>query len=196
MSVESMAIALHHSRATGSAKLVLLGIANHDGDGGAWPSVATLARYAAVTPRNAQKAIDRLVELHEVVRELNAGGTASTSNYTRPNLYRFILACPPTCDRTSRHSTRHRVVIEQLSDPLSDATGGVASDTTPLSPATPEPSYNHPSITQVLETTTDARTERPVRCTGSRSGSHNFSDGRYCVNACGVTSDELEGAHA
>ena len=31
MSVEAMAIALHHSRATGTVKLVLIGIANHDG---------------------------------------------------------------------------------------------------------------------------------------------------------------------
>lgn len=191
-----MAIALHHSRATGTAKLVLLGIANHDGDGGAWPSIATLARYAGVHPRNVQRSIDKLVDLHEVVRELNQGGTAQTSNYTRPNLYRFTLSCPPTCDRSSRHMTHRRVVIEELPDPLAPASGGGASVTTPLAEAPPEPSSNHPSPTEVLETTTDARTERAVRCTGSRSGAHNFSEGRYCVNACGVTSDELEGAHA
>jgi hypothetical protein len=189
-----MAIALHHSRATGSAKLVLLGIANHDGDGGAWPSVATLARYAAVTPRNAQKAIDRLVELREIVRELNAGGTASTSNYTRPNLYRFVLSCPPTCDHTSRHMTKRQLVIEELPDPLSAATGGVASDRDSLSAATPEPSYNHPSITQVLEPATDVRAKGVARCTRNPSGAHDFTHSTYCANACGARDTDLVGA--
>lgn len=185
-----MAIALHHSRATGSAKLVLLGIANHDGDGGAWPSVATLARYAAVHPRNVQRAVDKLVELHEIVREVNGGGTASTSNYTRPNLYRFTLACPPTCDRTSRHLTRHQVVVQELPDPLAPAPGGGAGATAPLAPAPPEPSSNRTHLPPLPNVRTDARTEsEDARCTGSRSGAHDFTEGRWCANACGAVRD-------
>lgn len=34
MSIEAMAVALHHSKTQGATKLVLLGIANHEGDGG------------------------------------------------------------------------------------------------------------------------------------------------------------------
>lgn len=147
MSVESIAIALHHSRATGSAKLILVGIANHDGDGGAWPSIATLARYAGVTARNAQKAIDRLVELGEVLVHVQQGGTARTPDHAKPNLYQIVLTCPPDCDRTKNHQSKYK-----LPDPLSLATPPVASDTPPpvasdtrpLSLATPEPSFNHP----------------------------------------------------
>ena len=66
MSVESMAIALHHSRSKGTAKVVLLGIANHDGDGGAYPTVATLAKYANVSRANVQKALTKLESLGEI----------------------------------------------------------------------------------------------------------------------------------
>ena len=61
MSIESIAVCLHHSRATGTDKVVLLGIANHDGDGGSWPAIATLAKYANVNERNTQKSIERLI---------------------------------------------------------------------------------------------------------------------------------------
>ena len=104
MSIESVAIALHHSRARGTAKLVLLGIANHDGDGGAWPSLATLAKYAGgVDPRNVRKALRELEVLGEIRTHLQAGGTGRTANYERPNLYDFLLRCPEGCDRSSQH---------------------------------------------------------------------------------------------
>ena len=131
MSVESIAIALNHSRSRGAAKLVLIGIANHDGDGGAWPSVATLARYAGVIPRNAQKAIDHLESLGEISRLRGQGGNHLTAEHMRPNLYRFLLRCPSDCDRTSQHRTRNSVVLMQeldLSTGVSLATGGVAGD--------------------------------------------------------------------
>jgi DNA-binding GntR family transcriptional regulator len=80
MSVESMAIALHHSRAKGTAKLVLIGIANHDGDGGAWPSVDTLAKYAGVHRRNVQRALQQLEELHEIEIVRNGGGDHSIAD--------------------------------------------------------------------------------------------------------------------
>jgi DNA-binding transcriptional regulator YhcF (GntR family) len=76
MSNEAMAIALHHSRSSGTTKLVLLGIANHDGDGGAWPSLATLATYAGgVSERTVSRAIGELVELGEVLKKAAEKGT-------------------------------------------------------------------------------------------------------------------------
>ncbi len=105
MSVESMAIALHHSRATGVARLVLLGIANHDGDGGAWPSLDTLSVYAGgVSVRSVRRALSELKQLGEISREVNAGHGYRPDR--RPNLYRFLLTCPQECDRTSRHRVR------------------------------------------------------------------------------------------
>lgn len=106
MSIESVAIALHHSRAKGTAALVLIGIANHDGDGGAWPSVETLAKYGRCTPRSVQRAIAELEQLGEVRRDVQAGGTADMRADLRPNRYHFLLRCPAGCDRTPAHRVR------------------------------------------------------------------------------------------
>lgn len=103
MSVEAMAIVLHHSKAKLGTKLILLGIANHDGDGGAWPSIETLARYANCTIRYAREQIRELEELGELAVELQAGGTREMDNRRRPNRYRVLVACPPECDRTAQH---------------------------------------------------------------------------------------------
>lgn len=104
MSVESMAIALHHSQARGTARLVLLGIANHDGDGGAWPAIATLCRYAGgVNESTVRRALAELVELGEITVEVNAGGDRRTPNDRRPNRYTVTLRCPRSCDRSAQH---------------------------------------------------------------------------------------------
>lgn len=128
VSVETLALVLHHSRATGTDKLVLLGIANHSGDGGAWPSVATLARYANVTERNVRKALDRLTRAGEVVIHQQQGGTATMRDHERPNRYDVMVSCPPGCDRTASHRVRD----------LPDAPAGLWIEG--VSPATAEPS--------------------------------------------------------
>lgn len=71
----------------GTKKLLLLGIANHDGDGGAWPLVATLARYAGVTERQAKRALSELVADGWLTVHLNQGGTRNTRADRRSNLY-------------------------------------------------------------------------------------------------------------
>lgn len=152
MSVESLTIALHHSKAQGTARVVLLGIANHDGDGGAWPSIATLARYANVSPRNVQRAIDQLIALKEIRRDLNAGGTPTTQATRRPNLYHFLLSCPSYCDRSRQHrdtrsSARYLPEFLDVEDGVADssppgeiATGPLAdSSPHPLADSSPEP---------------------------------------------------------
>jgi len=98
-----MTLVLHHSRTRGTAKLVLLGIANHDGDGGAWPSLDTLATYANVDERNVRAALRQLEASGELVTQLQDGGTRDTLSWRRPNRYVLQLRCPLTCDRTSRH---------------------------------------------------------------------------------------------
>lgn len=182
MSLESVAIALHHSRATGSTKLVLIGIANHDGDGGAWPSVATLARYSGVSPRNVQKAIGRLEQLHEIRRHIQAGGVAATADYKRPNRYEFLLSCPPSCDRTRHHRDRNfapvMLDIEGDTEGTSLATGGVAGDTEGTSLATPEPPLNTSTKT---EKSTYVR--RRARARSAACG-HELVDDRHCTHGC------------
>jgi hypothetical protein len=105
MSIESIAACLHHSQATGSDKLVLLGIANHDGDGGAWPSITTLAKYANISERSVQTCIQKLINMGEIVCHVNKGGNADTRGDRRPNRYDILVRCPKECDG----STKHRV---------------------------------------------------------------------------------------
>jgi hypothetical protein len=165
MSVESIAIALHHSRAKGTAKLVLIGIANHDGDGGAWPSVATLAHYAGVDARNVQRAIDKLVALGEIRKDVQAGGDIRVPDHRRPNRYRFLLECPHNCDRTRNHRTRQHELGESMNfmrQGVSVATPGVGSDTGGVSVATPKPSSN-PTTTRD-RVSTHVSNAREVSC--------------------------------
>lgn len=103
MSIESIAICLHHSKASGSDKLVLIGIANHDGDGGSWPTVATLAKYANISERGVQKCLERLIEMGEIVKFENKGGNFNTRPDRRPNRYEILLRCPNDCDKTTQH---------------------------------------------------------------------------------------------
>ncbi|PPF21017.1 helix-turn-helix domain-containing protein [Rathayibacter sp. AY1A7] len=118
MSIESLAIALHHSRAKGMTKLVLIGIANHDGDGGAWPAVSTLMKYCGpgTSRRTVQDAVNRLEELGEVKRIVQRGGTTDShySDWHRPNLYRFVLRCPMDCDHTSSHRTKRDTFVPEF----------------------------------------------------------------------------------
>lgn len=100
-----MAAVLHHSRAKGTAKLVLLGIANHEGDGGAWPTVSTLARYANVEARNVRKALRQLEASGELRTLTQTGGMVDQDDETRPNLYRVQIHCPVDCDGTAQHRT-------------------------------------------------------------------------------------------
>lgn len=103
MSVEHLAVVLHHSAAKGTRKLVLLGIANHQGDGGSWPSVRTLARYANVDRRTVQRAIEWLSDHGEVSVEYQQGGPRDMDDDDRPNMYHVLVTCPSWCDRTTNH---------------------------------------------------------------------------------------------
>jgi hypothetical protein len=182
VSVEQLAVVLHHSQAKGTDKLVLIGIANHAGDGGAWPAVATLARYANVQPRMVQKSLARLVELGEVTRYVQAGGLAGWQDFLRPNRYDVTVECPEWCDRSSQHRPRDGWAFDDAGQvvrtetlplstgdtpevqnratrrkhPLSNRTPGVPQDTPPVSHRTPEPSTNQPDRGQVSASATEA----------------------------------------
>ena len=103
MSVEALAVVLHHSKATGTAKLVLIGIANQDGDGGSFPKAATLAKYANVHPRRIPETLQRLVDLGELRIHEREGGGRNLPEHLRPNMYEILVTCPEGCDRTKQH---------------------------------------------------------------------------------------------
>jgi hypothetical protein len=135
MSVEKISLVLNHSRAQGTEKLVLIGIANHDGDGGAWPSIETLARYANVSERSVQRALAKLVDLGEIEVMLQAGGNQQTRADQRPNLYR-ILVSPNGVTSASPREGNGVTSVTQRGD-IHDANG--------VTPTSPEPSLE-PSI--------------------------------------------------
>jgi hypothetical protein len=84
MSIEAVSLVLNESKATGRAKLVLIGIANHLGDQGAWPSIATLARYANASERSVKRDLQELIALGELQVELQ---NAPMNSQYKTNLY-------------------------------------------------------------------------------------------------------------
>lgn len=93
MSIKLLDRGWRFSKAKGGDLLVLLGIADFANDEGvAYPSIATLARKARLTPRNTQRAIRRLVAKGELLIEEGKGPQ-------RTHLYRLVL---PEGNQSSR----------------------------------------------------------------------------------------------
>lgn len=142
-----MAAVLHHSKAKGTDKLILVGIANHEGDGGAWPAIATLAKYGNVDPRSARRSIRNLEALGELRVHLNGGGTLATRHSERPNRYDVLVGCPAECDGTTRH--RVKAQVDTPRTPTSGGDAYVRGEGTPTSghprtPTSPKPSFESP----------------------------------------------------
>src|SRR5690606_12852210 len=81
----------------------MLKIADHDGDGGAWPSMDTPTAAGMCTMRNATKAVRLLEELGEIRVHMNAGGGIRTASHMRTNVYEVLIECPWYCDHTTQH---------------------------------------------------------------------------------------------
>lgn len=123
-----MTLVLHHSKASGTAQMILMGIANHQGDGGAWPAISTLAKYGKVSERRAQQIIRELELLGELQIVNNGGGKTETG---ATNLYQVTLCCPSDCDGTMNHKMGQGVKFS--------ASRGEISDTQGVKPVSPKP---------------------------------------------------------
>jgi hypothetical protein len=88
MSIEVMTAVWNHSKASPAAKLVLLAIADHQGDRGAWPSEATLARVTGMSERSVRRKVVELVELGELSVEVNS---APMPGRYKSNLYWVLV---------------------------------------------------------------------------------------------------------
>ena len=98
MSIRLMNQCWLHSRSKGGSLLVLLAIADFSNDEGfAYPSIATLARKARLTPRNTQRTIRRLVACGELE-------VADGDGPHRTHLYRIVLR--EGADADGCHSVR------------------------------------------------------------------------------------------
>jgi len=81
MSVKIMGKVWEHSKAKGTARLVLLAIADHcNPTGVAWPSLSRLADYVNVDRRNVIVAVNRLIEMGELER-VEKGHTGKATTY-------------------------------------------------------------------------------------------------------------------
>lgn len=88
MTIQTMQAVWNHSKAEGRARVVLLAIADHQGEMGAWPSIATLAKMANASERSVQRDIQKLIELGELEVRIKA---APTRSQYRANLYWVTL---------------------------------------------------------------------------------------------------------
>lgn len=84
MSIETMSAVWRHSQSTGRARLVLLAIADHQGEIGAWPSIATLAKMVNASERSVQRDIQELIALDELIVEWRQ---APSRGIHKANLY-------------------------------------------------------------------------------------------------------------
>ena len=75
MSIQIMNAVWRESQAKGRARLVLLSIADHQGELGAWPSIETLAKMVNSSPRSVQRDIQDLIELGELTVEFRSAPT-------------------------------------------------------------------------------------------------------------------------
>ena len=126
MSAEAVTVVLHHSKAEGTAKLVLWGIANHHSDHGAWPSIATLAKYANIKERRVQQIIRELAMMGEIAIE-EQGGLGQHQYKT--NRYHILIQCPSDCDGSLNHKTGVQSVTDR----------GAIQGQSGVQPTAPEP---------------------------------------------------------
>lgn len=118
MAIEVMNAVWRHSKATGRTKLVLLAIADHQGEQGAWPSLATLAKMAGASERSVQRDIEELEKLGEL-KVTRYGSPTKSRNKT--NLY-FV---------TLDDVTISRIVSDDMTNQAHDMTNE-ADDVTPV----------------------------------------------------------------
>jgi hypothetical protein len=84
MSIEVTNAVWKYSKATGRARLVLLAIADHQGEIGAWPSISTIAKMVNASERSVQRDIKDLEASGELIVEIQ---NAPTNRQYKSNLY-------------------------------------------------------------------------------------------------------------
>ena len=133
MSVKVMAQVWDESEATGTARLVLLAIADncdHDGTN-AWPAVGTIARKTLLSERTVQRKIKELVMLGEL---RVVPGPAHIRSDRRPNGYEVVFH-----GATARHPAGGTGRQTNGFGVTEDAPRGDAPVTQPI-PTRPDPS--------------------------------------------------------
>lgn len=90
MSVQAIAWVLEHSQTKGTARCVMISIANHlDPYGEGWAYVKTVLDEARCSRDSYHRACAEAEKLGELIRLLNDGGTHKTHGDKRPNQFQF-----------------------------------------------------------------------------------------------------------
>ena len=84
MSLEIQNAVWQESKSSGRARLVLLSIADHQGQFGAWPSIATIAKLVNASERSVQRDIQELEKSGELIVRYRKAPTRGTY---KANLY-------------------------------------------------------------------------------------------------------------
>lgn len=102
MSIETLTVVFQHAPFAGRDKLILLAIANHDGDAGAFPAISTLARVGNCSVASVKRSLATLETSGAIIKHVQKGGM-NVPDYARTNLYEVMVECPPNCDKTRKH---------------------------------------------------------------------------------------------
>jgi hypothetical protein len=108
VSVEALALVFHHSETRGTTRNVLMAIANHHGEDGAWPSMPTIAFLARTDERRARREIRAIEAMGELRVDIQGGGTRRTTRGRNPNRYVLLIRCPDWCDRSTTRTLAPR----------------------------------------------------------------------------------------
>lgn len=73
MSFRATKAAIHNPYVTGTHKLVLIIIGDHENENGSWPSIARIGELAGLKPRRIKQIIKELVDQGELLVEHNSG---------------------------------------------------------------------------------------------------------------------------
>jgi hypothetical protein len=122
MSIQIMNAVWRESKSKGRARLVLLSIADHQGELGAWPSIETLANMVNSSPRSVQRDIQDLIELGELIVEFRSAPT-----YGPYKANRYFVNLPGVTDGVSEVTKTASEVTDsesEVTESASEVTAG------------------------------------------------------------------------
>lgn len=117
MSIEVMNAVWNHSKAKGRARCVLLAIADHQGELGAWPSLERLAQRANSSKRSVSRDIQDLIAMGELKVDFRS---APTGGQYRANRY-WVTLVGDAPDMTDSNSDMTNTTSD-MTDLTSDMT--------------------------------------------------------------------------
>ena len=148
MSIQAVAWVLDRSAAEGSARLVLIAIANHVGPAGwSWPSVPTIARESKVDERTVYRCMKVLEDIGELTIERRPGKPSRYGLTTLLNSLSPLTECHPpdvTPPLTPRQGTPDTGVTRTIKNHQEPSTRAPARESGP-------PRWNKPLPAKLSE---------------------------------------------